>query len=112
MHRFWPTLPAMSICSVIGVLLLAVIGWLAVGGLRLRDLARGPWIVCAGCGHMLLEGQVTCPECGRAWDAQAVAQLRRARARSGTVRLVIAGILGALLLGVVALILWHALMEP
>jgi predicted RNA-binding Zn-ribbon protein involved in translation (DUF1610 family) len=100
-------------CAVIGLLLLlAVIGWLMVSGLRLRQLAQGPWIVCASCGHALVHGQSRCPECGQQWDAQAVERLRAARSRGGTMRLWVSAVLLGLVLAAVGVSLWHALLEP
>lgn len=102
----------MSICAVIGVLLLAVIGWLMVSGLRLKQLAQGPWIVCAKCGHAMTHGQSRCPECGQAWDAAAIDRLRAARSRGATARIWISALLLGLVLVAAALALWHAFVEP
>lgn len=102
----------MSICAVVGLLLLAVIGWLLVSGLRLKQLQRGPWIVCAKCGHTLTHGQSRCPECGQVWDAAAVERLHAARSRGANVRLWVSGILIGLVLCAVGLALWHAIAEP
>jgi hypothetical protein len=102
----------MSICAVIGLLLLAVIGWLMVSGMRLKQLASGPWIVCARCGHALTQGQSRCPECGQQWDAEAVERLRAARSRGATTRIVISWILLGLVLCAVGLAVWHGIAEP
>jgi len=102
----------MSICAVVGLLLLAVIGWLMVSGLRLKQLARGPWIVCAKCGHSMTHGQSRCPECGQTWDAAAVERLRAARSRGASTRVWVSGVLLGLVLIAVGLALWHGFAEP
>ncbi|MSR44433.1 MAG: hypothetical protein EXS15_03620 [Phycisphaerales bacterium] len=85
------------VCPVIGLLLLAIVAWLVVSGLKIRDLARAPAIACGHCGHFLLAGQLRCPECGTLWDMQWLQQLTNARQRSGTIRLTLAGVLVLLL---------------
>ena len=89
------------ICPIIGLLLLAIVGWLTVSGLKIRELSRAPAIACGRCGHFLSAGQLQCPECGTTWTVDWLSRLSLARARSWRLRLVIASILGALLLGAV-----------
>lgn len=94
------------ICAVIGILLLAIVAWLAVSGLRMRDLARAPAIACGRCGHFLAPDQRSCPECGTAWDDVWLARLTAARRRSGTYRLALASaVLLLIAVGIVAAVL-------
>lgn len=94
------------ICGVIGLLLLAIIAWLAVSGLKIRDLSKAPKIACARCGHFLIEGQLCCPECGTQWDTAWLARLQQGRGRSGTFRIILAAILLLLVLvGILAAVI-------
>ncbi len=88
---------------MIGLLLLAIIAWLAVSGLKIRDLSKAPMIACARCGHFLSKEQSRCPECGTQWDSAWLERVTKARTRSGTFRIVLAAIL--LLLVVAGIVL-------
>ncbi len=81
------------LCAVIGILSLAIVAWLAVSGLRMRDLARSPAIACGRCGHFLADAQQRCPECGTIWDEAWLARLTNARRRSGAFRIALASAL-------------------
>ncbi|MSR69031.1 MAG: hypothetical protein EXS17_01595 [Phycisphaerales bacterium] len=96
------------ICPVISLILLAIVAWLTVSGLKIRELARAPAIACGRCGHFLAEGQLRCPECGTQWDVSWLERLKNARTRSGTFRLVLA----AVLMAVIALAFVLALLSP
>ncbi len=96
----------MVICAVIGLLLLAIIAWLAVSGLKIRELSMAPKVACARCGHFLDEGQLRCPECGTQWDNAWLARLQSGRGRSGPFRIALAAILLLLVLvGILAAVL-------
>lgn len=91
------------ICGVIGVLILAIIAWLMVSGLKIRDLAKAPAIACGRCGHMLADGQMRCPECGTEWTNEWLDRLKLARSRSWKIRVAIAIALLILMLALVIL---------
>ncbi|MSQ90155.1 MAG: hypothetical protein EXS01_02010 [Phycisphaerales bacterium] len=91
------------VCPIIGLILLAIVAWLAVSGLQIRALSRAPKVACGRCGHFLAAGQLRCPECGTIWDVAWLARLDTARTRSATIRLTLAAIL--MLLIVVGLVL-------
>ncbi len=94
------------LCPVIGLLLLAIVAWLTISGLKIRELSKAPAIACGRCGHFLDQGQLRCPECGTLWDIAWLARLSKARKRSGTTRLVIAAVLALLIVTGVVLSVW------
>ena len=91
------------ICPVIGLLILAIVAWLAVSGMKIRELAKAPAVACGRCGHFLAAEQLQCPECGTLWTEEWIEKLKRARKRSWRMRLAIAGILLAVNLVAVGL---------
>ncbi len=83
--------------------MLAIIAWLTVSGLKIRELAKAPAVACGRCGHFLVAEQLQCPECGTLWTQEWIERLKRARNRSWGIRLSIAGVLLAVILIAVAL---------
>ncbi len=92
-------------CAVIGILPLAIIAWLIISGLKIRDLSNAPAIACGRCGHFLASGQLRCPECGTDWTVGTVERLTRARSRAWRLRLVIAAVLLLAVIGGIVAIL-------
>jgi len=97
------------ICAVIGILILAIIAWLMVSGLKIRDLAKAPAIACGRCGHMLADGQMRCPECATVWTDEWLARLKLARLRSWKIRVGIAIALLALVLALTSAAFYDAI---
>ena len=91
------------ICPVIGLLLLAIVAWLTVSGLKIRELAKAPAVACGRCGHFLAAEQLQCPECATLWTQEWIEKLKQARSRSWGIRLSIAGVLLAVILVAVGL---------
>ena len=91
------------ICPVIGLLMLAIVSWLVVSGLKMRELAKAPAFACGRCGHFLSTGQLQCPECGTIWTNEWIEKLEQARKKAWGVRLSIAGVLLTVILVAVGL---------